>query len=162
MASNLVWISRILRARAVCWFRETEAGIVNGAGGAKDFVESSALWKTSEDNGRCMVMGTLLQLVTVYVVEDNIVFDVHCSNQVSNEHDLIYRSVYSQRIPLRRRQLRMPDSYFGIHSIDQLFTEPRRAGKLLHNLKWLVRRSAREGERTMTDGPANIIQIRYR
>ena len=72
MASNLVWISRILRARAVCWFRETEAGIVNGAGGAKDFVESSALWKTSEDNGRCMVMGTLLQLVTVYVVEDNI------------------------------------------------------------------------------------------
>jgi hypothetical protein len=29
----------------------------------------------------------------------------------------------------------MPDSYFGINSIDQLFTEPRRAGKLPHNLK---------------------------
>ena len=38
--------------------------MVNGAGGAKDFVESSALLKTSEDNGRCMVISTLLQSVT--------------------------------------------------------------------------------------------------
>jgi hypothetical protein len=62
-------------------------------------------------------------------------FDVHCSNHVSNKHDLVYRSVYSQRISLHRRQLGMPDSYFGIHSIDQLFTEARRAGKLPHDLK---------------------------
>lgn len=109
--------------------------MVNGAGGAKDVVESSALLKTSEDNGRCMVIGTLLPLVAAYVVKDNMVFDVHCSDHVSYEHDLIYRSIDSQRISLRRRQLGVPDSYFGINSIDQLFTEPRRAGKLPHNLK---------------------------
>jgi hypothetical protein len=109
--------------------------MVNGAGGAKDFVESSALLKTNEDNGRCMVISTLLELITAYVFEGNIVFDVHCSDHVSHEHDFIYRSVYLQRISLRRRQLGMPDSYFGIHSMDQLFTKSRRAGKLPHNLK---------------------------
>jgi hypothetical protein len=81
IARSFVCNSAALSARAVCALRLATGGIENGAGDAKDVVESSGVLYTNEEKGLCNTINTLLHLVEILC---SATCDLHCSDHVSH------------------------------------------------------------------------------
>lgn len=103
------------------------------AGAEKDVVDKdkSALLYTNEENGRCIVIKTLLRLVTAHADLQGLQ-NLHCTDHVGLEHDFIDCSVFAQWIPFSGWKQRVPDSYLGVHNIDKLSAEVCRCRKGTH------------------------------
>ena len=66
IAKSFVCSSTALSARAVCALRLATGGTENGAGDAKDVVESSGVLYVNEEKGRCKTISTLVRLVRTF------------------------------------------------------------------------------------------------